>query len=68
MTFTKQQLEEMEAFDYAGLMEELGPDALDLELPEAPQQTYHKAVTLDVSGSMTIHLERLEQLKEEENN
>ena len=66
--WTKDEMKEFEAFDYAGLMEELGPDALDLELPEAPQQTYHKAVTIDVSGSMQIHLNRLQQLKEEENN
>ena len=66
MGFTKQLLEEMNAFDYAGVLEEMGPDDLDLQLPQAPQQVYHKAVTLDVSGSMTIHLERLEQLKKNE--
>jgi hypothetical protein len=66
MTFTKEEMMEFEAFDYAGVLEEMGPDDLDLQLPEAPQQVYHKAVTLDVSGSMTIHLERLEQLKKDE--
>ena len=64
--WTKEEMMEFEAFDYAGLMEEMGPDDLDLQLPEAPQQVYHKAVTIDVSGAMQIHLNRLEQLIEEE--
>ena len=68
--WTKEEMMEFEAFDYAGLMEELGPDALDLQLPE--EKVYHKAVTLNnyssmnVSGAMEIHLNRLEQLMEDE--
>tara|TARA_R110000764_G_scaffold6901_1_gene25345 strand:+ start:810 stop:1070 length:261 start_codon:yes stop_codon:yes gene_type:complete len=68
MGFTKELLEEMESFDYGSLFNqelEYLEDALEDSL-EAPQQVYHKAVTIDVSGSMQIHLNRLEQLIEEE--
>ena len=64
--WTKEEMMEFEAFDYAGLMEEMGPDDLDLQLPEEPKKHFHKAVTIDVSGAMQIHLNRLEQLIEEE--
>ena len=71
MGFTKELLEEMESFDYGSLFNQELEDLEDtLEIPE--EKVYHKAVTLNnyssmnVSGAMEIHLNRLEQLLEEE--
>ena len=71
MGFTKELLEEMESFDYGSLFNQELEDLEDtLEIPE--EKVYHKAVTLNnyssmnVSGAMEIHLNRLEQLMEEE--
>mgnify|MGYP003649847019 FL=1 len=72
MGFTKEEMMEFEAFDYASLFNQELEDLEDtLEIPE--EKVYHKAVTLNnyssmnVSGAMEIHLNRLEQLLSEDN-
>lgn len=65
--WTEQEMKEFEAFDYASLFN------TEDEVEVTEDKVYHKAVTLNdyssmnVSGAMEIHLNRLEQLLSEDN-